>query len=154
NRGNALRDLKRHAEALASYDKAIALKPDYAEAHYNRGNALRDLKRLAEALASYDKAIALKPDYAGAHWNQSLCLLLMGHFEQGLRQYEWRKKVLKPTAFYPQPVWLGEENIAGKTLFIYWEHQGFGDTIQFCRYVKLVEARGAKVIMSVQQPLY
>src|SRR5262249_31807273 len=121
---------------------------------YNRGNALRDLKRLAEALASYDKAIALKPDYAGAHWNQSLCLLLMGHFEQGLRQYEWRKKVLKPTAFYPQPVWLGEENIAGKTLFIYWEHQGFGDTIQFCRYVKLVEARGAKVIMSVQQPLY
>ena len=53
---------------------------------------------------------------------------------------------------YPQPLWLGDENIAGKTLFIYWE-QGFGDTIQFCRYAKLVEARGAKVIMSVQQPL-
>ena len=53
---------------------------------------------------------------------------------------------------YPQPLWLGEENIAGKTLFIYWE-QGLGDTIQFCRYAKLVEARGAKVIMSVQQPL-
>ena len=53
---------------------------------------------------------------------------------------------------YPQPLWLGEENIAGKTLFIYWE-QGFGDTIQFCRYAKLVEARGAKVVMSVQQPL-
>ena len=56
-------DLKRPAEALASYDKAIALKPDYAEAHNNRGNALRDLKRPEEALASYDKAIALKPDY-------------------------------------------------------------------------------------------
>ena len=62
NLGNALKDLKRPAEALASYDKAIALKPDYAAAHYNRGNALRDLKRPAEALASYDKAIALKPD--------------------------------------------------------------------------------------------
>ena len=154
NRGNALKDLKRPAEALASYDRAIALKPDYAEAYNNRGNALKDLKRPAEALASYDKAIALKPDYAEAYWNQSLCLLLMGHFEQGWRQYEWRKKLNEPMGVrsYPQPVWLGEENIAGKTLFIYWE-QGFGDTIQFCRYAKLVEARGAKVIMSVQQPL-
>ena len=154
NRGNALRDLKRPAEALASYDRAIALKPDVVEAHNNRGNALRDLKRPAEALASYDKAIAIKPDFAEAYWNQSLCLLLMGHFEQGWRQYEWRKKKLEPTGVrsYPKPVWLGEENIAGKTLFIYWE-QGFGDTIQFCRYAKLLEARGAKVIISVQQPL-
>ena len=153
NRGVALMDLKRPVEALASYDKAIALKPDFAEAHNNRGAALKDLKRPGEALASYEKAIALKPDFAEAHWNQSLCLLLMGHFEQGLRQYEWRKK-LKPIGVrsYPKPVWLGGENIAGKTLFIYWE-QGFGDTIQFCRYAKLVEERGAKVIMSVQQPL-
>ena len=153
NRGNALRDLQRSAEALASYDKAIALKPDFAEAYSNRGNALKDLKRPAEALESYDKAIALKPDFADAHWNQSLCLLLIGHFEQGLRQYEWRKN-LKPMAVRscPRPVWLGDEDIAGKTLFIYWE-QGFGDTIQFSRYAKLVEARGAKVIMSVQQPL-
>jgi tetratricopeptide (TPR) repeat protein len=156
NRGIVLKDLKRHAEALASYDKAITLKPDVAEAHNNRGSLLMDLKRPAEALASYDKAIALKSDYAEAHWNKSLCLLLMGHFEQGLRQYEWRKKRVKEpmgVRFYPQPVWLGKENIAGKTLFIYRE-QGLGDTIQFCRYAKLVEARGAKVIMSVQQPLY
>jgi hypothetical protein len=79
----------------------------------------------------------------------------MGHFEQGWRQFEWRNKRDKPLAVrsYPQPVWLGKESISGKTLFVYWEH-GLGDTIQFCRYVKLVEACGAKVIMSVQQPLY
>ena len=155
NRGNALKGLKRPAEALASYDKAIALKPDFAVAHYNRGNALRDLKRPGEALASYERAIALKPDFAEAHWNQSFCLLSMGHLEQGLRQYEWRKKLNEPMGVrsYPQPVWLGEENIAGKTLFVYWE-QGLGDTIQFCRYAKLVEGRGAKIFMSVQQPLY
>jgi hypothetical protein len=154
NRGNALTELKRPAEALESYDRAIALKPDYAVAHYNRGNALMDLKGPAEALESYDRAIGFKPDYAEAYWNQSLCFLLMGRFEQGLRQYEWRKKLNEPIGVrsYPQPVWLGEENIAGKTLFIHWE-QGLGDTIQFCRYAKLVEARGAKVVMSVQEPL-
>ena len=67
-------DLKRPAEALASYDKAIALKPDYAVAHNNRGNTLMDLKRPAEALASYDKAIALKPDVAEAHNNRGNAL--------------------------------------------------------------------------------
>ncbi len=78
----------------------------------------------------------------------------MGRFGQGWRQYEWRKKCKEPIAArsYPQPLWLGEESISGKTLFIYWE-QGLGDTIQFCRYAKLLEARGATVIMSVQQPL-
>ena len=59
-------DLKRLEEALASYDKALALKPDFAEAYNNRGNALKELKRLDEALASYDRALAIKPDYAGA----------------------------------------------------------------------------------------
>lgn len=154
NRGNALRELKRPEEALASHDKAIALKPYFAEAHYNRGIALMELKRSEEALAGYDKAIALKPDYADAHWNQSLCFLLLGRFEQGWRQHEWRKRLKEPLGVrsYSQPLWLGQENLAGKTLFIYWE-QGLGDTIQFCRYAKLAEARGAKVILSVQQPL-
>ena len=62
--------MKRPAEALASYDMAIALKPDFAEAYSNRGNALWDLQRPVEALASYDKAIALKPDYAEAYDNR------------------------------------------------------------------------------------
>ncbi len=154
NLGKALRDLNRPEEALASYDTAIGLEPDFAMAHNNRGNALGDLNRPAEALVSYDKAIALKPDYAEAYWNRSLYLLLMGRFEQGWRLHEWRKKHGIPIAArsFPQPLWLGEEDIAGKTLFL-WYEQGFGDTIQFCRYAKLAEARGAKVIMSVQQAL-
>ena len=62
NRGNALSYLKRFDEAVASYDKAIALQPDLADAYSNRGVALKDLKRFDEAVASYDRAIALKPD--------------------------------------------------------------------------------------------
>ncbi len=154
NRGNALRELQRPEAALASHDKAIALKPDFAQAHYNRGIALMALRRPDEALASYDNAIALKPDYAEAHWNQSLGFLLMGRFEPGWRQFEWRKRLKAPLGLrrYPQPLWRGDEDIAGKTLFIYWE-QGLGDTIQFCRYAKIAAARGAKVVLSVQQSL-
>ena len=67
NRGIVLQELKRPADALASYDRAITLKPDYAEAH--------DMKRLEEAVASYDKAIALKPDDTMAHNNRGFALL-------------------------------------------------------------------------------
>ena len=78
----------------------------------------------------------------------------MGRLEQGWRQFEWRKKLKKPLGVrrYPQPLWLGAGNIAGKTLFLYWE-QGLGDTIQFCRYALSAEMLGAKVVLSVQQPL-
>jgi tetratricopeptide (TPR) repeat protein len=154
NRGNALQELNRLEEALASYDKAVELKPDYAEALSNRAVALQELSRFDEALASYDRAIALKPDFADAYWNQSLCFLLTGRFEQGFRQYEWRKKLDEPVGArsYPQPLWLGKENIMGETLFVYWE-QGLGDTIQFCRYVKLVADLGARVILEVPKPL-
>jgi Flp pilus assembly protein TadD len=65
-----LRDLGRPVEALASQDRAIALRPAYAEAHGNRGNALTDLRRQEAALASYDQAVALKPDYAEAISNR------------------------------------------------------------------------------------
>ena len=88
-------DLKRPAEALASYDKAIALKPDDAEAHNNRGNALRDLKRPEEALASFDKAIALKPDYAEAHNDRGNALLHLKRPAEALTSFD-KAITLKP----------------------------------------------------------
>jgi tetratricopeptide (TPR) repeat protein len=65
-------DLKRPADALASYDKAIALKPDFAEAHNNRGNALTDKGDLAAAVESYNRALHIKPDYAECYRNYSM----------------------------------------------------------------------------------
>ncbi len=52
-------------DAIASYDRALALKPDYVDAHNNRANALNQLGRLPEALASVEAALALAPDH---HW--------------------------------------------------------------------------------------
>jgi tetratricopeptide (TPR) repeat protein len=152
NRGNALRELKRSAEALASYDRAIAIKPDNAEAYSNRGVALQELKRLEEALASYDRAIAYKPDYAEAYLNKSLGLLLAGDLGRGWELYEWRWRYEQAARNFPQPLWLGEEDIVGKTILLHAE-QGLGDTIQFCRYAKLVKALGAKVILEAPKAL-
>ncbi|MGD9538126.1 MAG: tetratricopeptide repeat protein [Alphaproteobacteria bacterium] len=82
NRGNALQALGRFAEAVASYDRAIACRSDYAHAFNNRGNALLKLGRRDEALASYDQAIALKPDHAEAFYNRGNLLHELGRHEE------------------------------------------------------------------------
>ena len=154
NRGNALLHLRRPAEAVQSYERAIALRPNSAETHAARGNALWESRRPDEAFASFQTAMTLKPDFADAGWNAGLCLLQMGRLEQGWPLFEWRKKLDRHPSnrSYPRPLWSGEQDISGKTLFVYWE-QGFGDTIQFCRYAAIAEARGAKVVMEAQPGL-
>jgi tetratricopeptide (TPR) repeat protein len=154
NRGVVLVDMMQFENALVEYDTAIALKPTFAEAHSNRAVALRGVKRFAEAVASCDTAIALSPEYTEAHYNMGTLLLALGDLERGWQEYDWRRKSGSSHGDdrYPQPVWLGKEPIAGKTLFVRWE-QGLGDTLQFCRYARIVHALGAKVILSVQDPL-
>lgn len=155
NRGNVLKPLKRYEEALASYDRAIALQPDHADAHNNRGQVLRELARYDEALASYDRALALRPHHVMAHCNAAALRLLTGDFSRGWVHYEWRwqkASVVPLQRHFQQPAWCGGDSISGKTLLVHSE-QGLGDTIQFCRYVPLVAARGARVIFEVQKPL-
>lgn len=155
NRGNALKALKRYDEALASYERAIALRPAYADAHNNRGQVLRELMRYDEAVASYDRALALQPRHVMAHCNAASVRLLTGDFSRGWPEYEWRwlkESVISANRMFRQPVWRGGDAIAGKTILLHSE-QGLGDTIQFCRYVPLVVARGARVILEVQKPL-
>jgi hypothetical protein len=140
---------------LASYDRAVSLRPHYADAHNNRGQSLRDVKRYEEALASYDAALAVQPGHVMAHCNSAAVRLLLGDFKRGWSDYEWRWKkasVVRSNRNFPQPQWRGED-IAGKTILLHSE-QGFGDTIQFCRYVPLVVARSAQVVFEVQAQLH
>ena len=155
NRANTLSILLRLDDALASYDKAIALNPDLVMAYNNRGNLLVKLKRPDDALASYDKAIALNPDLVEALWNKALFKLLIGDYAEGWALYEWRWKRDEAAELprdFPQPLWRGQESLTGKTVLLHAE-QGLGDSIQFCRYVPMVEALGARVVLEIQPPL-
>jgi len=81
NEGTALYNLKRYAEALAAFNHAIRLHPNYALAYFYKGTALNDLKRYAEALATFNHAIRLDP-------NDTLAYNNMGHSLYNLQRYE------------------------------------------------------------------
>ena len=86
---------------------------------------------------------------------RSLALLLKGDLITGWEVYEWRWKAdchTSPNRNFPQPLWLGFEDIAGKTILLHAE-QGLGDTIQFCRYAKLVKERGAFLVLEIPKSL-
>ena len=155
-RGVTLQKLGRLEEAVESYDRAIAIRPDYAAAYMNRGLGLLELRRVMEALSSYDMAISMKPDYGSAHFNKSLALLLVGEFETGWKLWEWRWKKgelnIGPRTF-SEPLWLGHESIQNKIILLHAE-QGLGDTIQFCRYAKLVKELGATVLLEVPKTFW
>lgn len=154
DKGLVLHDIERFAEALESYDKAISLNSNYVEAFHNRAITLTELNLFDEAMASYDKALALDPNYTPASWNRANLLLLLGRFEQGLQQFESRNslKIFRELRSYKEPVWSEGIGLSGKVLLICHELY-LGDMIQFCRYAKLAEARGAKVIISAQDCL-
>ena len=90
NLGNALREQGRLDDAVACYRRALELKPDYANAHCNLGLALQNQGKLTESLACYRRAVELDPDFVIAHGNRSRLRLLMGDFQLGWPEYEWR----------------------------------------------------------------
>ena len=112
------------------------------------------LHRREEALASYDRALALAPSHADAQLGKSFCLLTLGRYAEAwpLHEARWSGRNSLPARGEAAKLWLGQQDIAGKTLFLHWE-QGMGDTIQFARYASLAAARGADVVLSVQTPL-
>lgn len=140
----ALADLGQFEAAADAARASLALRPDRVETRNNLGIILSHLNRFDEALAAFDAALAARPDAAEVRHNQGMTLLKMGRFEEGWRAYEWRwlTRQLGPSRrSFDQPQWDGSP-LAGRTLLVHAE-QGFGDTLQFCRYAARIAGRVA-----------
>jgi tetratricopeptide (TPR) repeat protein len=151
NQGNALLKLNRVHDAIASFDAGLKISPKHARLLTNRAIALRRLDSPHQALMDLSRARVSAPDFAEARFVEALVRLSLGDFAAGWQGYEhrWATGALAPhRRNFGRPLWRGEP-LAGKTILLYAE-QGYGDTIQFVRYVPLVAALGARVILEVQ----
>jgi tetratricopeptide (TPR) repeat protein len=154
NRGLALHDLGRYAAALDAHERVLATAPEHGGAWLHRGRALAALNRLNDAVASYGKASEIRKDDPNVHFSEALALLALGDYRRGFEKYEarWRRSGMPAPKSRGRPLWLGEYPLARKTVLLHAE-QGFGDTIQFARYVPLLAETGAKVVLEVQSEL-
>jgi tetratricopeptide (TPR) repeat protein len=157
NRGTVLAALRDFEGALASYERAISMRPEFADAYVNRAVVLEALGSVQAAIASVKQGVALSPDLAEAHFNLALLSLKAGDLMTGWTEYEWRWRAKSGPIFrekreFTQPLWLGGNDIAGRTILLYGE-QGLGDSLQFCRYAERVAGLGARVTLEVPRPL-
>ena len=93
--GAALNGLGKLDASVEAYNKALAIKPDYAEAYLNMGVALKEQGKLEEAIEAYNKALAIKPDYADAYNNMGNALKEQGKLEEAIEAYN-KALAIKP----------------------------------------------------------
>ncbi len=138
-------------EGRTALQQALRRDPTYPEAWQNLGLLQQALGEYSEAYCCFRQALRLRPDYPTARWNLALLQLLLGDYRNGLQNYEARfdKQPPIPRLHQELPPWDGSGSLRGKTLLVHAE-QGYGDTIQFCRYLPILEKAGAELVLEVQ----
>ncbi len=150
NRGTVLFSQDRLAEAQKALETAIRLDPTFAKAWVNLGEIRLELGDAASAAACYEEALAKDPELPEAHWNRALLALMIWEWEIGWKEYEWRWALADQKLRHTEvPRWNGER--CG-TLLVYVE-QGFGDTLQFARFLSLLKSKVGRVVFECQKPL-
>ena len=155
NIGFCFEKKKQFVKALNYYKKSIKYDPVYFEAYHNMGNVLQKLGKLDNARDSYEKALNIFPNNHETLLNYGCANLRKGFLKIGFQMYENR---LYSKEFICKPpnknlTWDGEKSLVGKHFFVY-DEQGFGDIIQFSRYLLLLKEKGAKVTFKVRKDLH
>jgi Flp pilus assembly protein TadD len=147
--------LNRPEEALRWAQESLRRATDKAVAHCDLGSLFGRLNRTKEAIRQYDLALALQPGNPRARYFRGLMRLALGQMPDAWAEHEARRELpasISGVRPFPGPRWTGEQGLSGRTILLAAE-QGFGDTIQFVRYVPMVAARGATVLLDVQRGL-
>lgn len=155
NLANVLRELGRHEEALSWDDRSLVIAPNVARTVTNRAISLSELGRFDEAMKEYERSLVIDRSQAAAAWGLALLQMLTGNFEAGWQGREARWRIPDLARGYPtlsSPPWHGDQPVTGKTVFVCAD-EGLGDTIQFVRYVPILAARGARVILVAERVL-
>lgn len=148
HRGAMLQARGDYSEAVEVYRTAIAAAPARAALHYNLGASLRSAGRLGEAEVSFRKALGLGRTDPQIRLAVGSALLSLGAYSDGWPLHEARYDVPglnQPKPSVPFPEWDGTP-LRGKTVAIFPE-QGFGDQIQFCRFVRDLREADNRVVM-------
>jgi tetratricopeptide (TPR) repeat protein len=155
-RGSVLWARGCRVEAMSWFDHAVDVDRRYTEAYHNRGKARHQMHDLVNSVLDFERVLCLDPGCVEAVWSKSLSMLLAGDFVQGWRDYEYRWKKSDARRFglrLPEDsLWLGRESLDGKTILLSHE-QGFGDSLQFCRYIPLLVRCRARVVLCLPKPL-
>lgn len=153
--GIALAELGRFSDAIEAFEHAVAMDPVPSMGWSNLGLMLKIEGRYDAALAAYDQAVARSPKDAHIRVNRAVALLHAGRWTEAWAEYEWRLRLPGHTPLPLErllPAVDGLGDLEGVTVLAQHE-EGFGDTLQFMRYLPLLAARGARVIAMVPPPL-
>jgi len=152
NWGLAWQLKERWDKAIDAFETAIQQKSDHAPSHINLGGALAVQERFDEACAALRRGVELDDSCNDAKFNLGLTLLTIGQYEEGWKFYDTRlrlpDKVRSPIA---TPIWDGNLDINGPLLV--WAEQGYGDNIQFARYLPILMELGLQVTCSTRPAL-
>jgi hypothetical protein len=152
--GNKAREANNPELALTYYVQAMTQDRNSASAFNNYGNVLRECGDPLGGIPFLQRSIQLAPEHPTAPFNLAVAYLLAGDYNQGWKQYEARwnyEHLAGALPAYEQPRWTGQD-LTDKTVLVLGE-QGHGDNLQFVRFIGDVKARGAKVILAVNESL-
>ncbi|RYA23137.1 hypothetical protein CRU96_09440 [Malaciobacter halophilus] len=145
NLGNVYNKIHDYKKAASLHEKSIVLEPNGVNAHSNLGTSYKNLGYTNKAIQSYKKAIQLDPNFENAHFDLAAIYLSKNDFKNGWSEYEWRFKkeemlshIVNNKDIFSKPMLKKDDNIEGKILLLHSE-QGFGDSIQFIRFLPLLK---------------